>query len=377
MRLLEAIVNAHHAAPAGAAEVALEPDEWQEGLPLAVISCIDARLNRMLPARLGVPEEKLVWLRNAGNIITGPMSSTMRSLALACAVKGAKEIAVVGHTDCQVCKATMLNLTEALRKLGVERHRLPENLVEYFGLFASERQNVMRAAEIIRGSPIIGPKVPVHGLLLDLANGRLEWVVNGYETLGTVVSAITSAVHRAQSMAQETLAALPEFKLGEMKMPSVQIGEVELPKLEVGEVKAPQVEIAGFKLPEIKIGGATVDPNKWFAQVRTPEATAGGSGEGAVVAASGVGASGEAFDKTRRYKVIGSDQKVYGPINGLKILQWIEEGRIGWETPSQVEGSAEWRPLGAWSEAMRRLKVPLPPRLPGSGPGSERGRRSS
>ena len=28
-----------------------------------------------------MPEEKFIWLRNAGNIITGPMSSTMRSLA--------------------------------------------------------------------------------------------------------------------------------------------------------------------------------------------------------------------------------------------------------------------------------------------------------
>jgi hypothetical protein len=30
----------------------------------------------------------------------------------------------------------------------------------------------------VRGSPLIGPKVPC-GLLLDI-NGKLEWLVNGY-----------------------------------------------------------------------------------------------------------------------------------------------------------------------------------------------------
>ena len=32
----------------------------------------------------------------------------MRSLALACAVKGGEEIAIIGHTDCQICKTTTM-----------------------------------------------------------------------------------------------------------------------------------------------------------------------------------------------------------------------------------------------------------------------------
>ena len=54
------------------------------------LTCIDPRLNPLIPEALGVREEDFIWLRNAGNIITGPLSSTLRSLALACAVKSGK-----------------------------------------------------------------------------------------------------------------------------------------------------------------------------------------------------------------------------------------------------------------------------------------------
>ena len=60
--------------------------------------------------------------------------------------------------------------------------------MKFFGLFASERQNVLRAAEFIRQSPLIGPKTPVHGLLVDINNGRLETIVNGYQALENVGS---------------------------------------------------------------------------------------------------------------------------------------------------------------------------------------------
>src|SRR6266487_824731 len=112
MRLFEAIIDANHRAIAGDASASLHPAEFADELPIIALTCVDPRLNRLLPAVLGVPGEQFIWLRNAGNIITSPLSSTMRSLALACAVKGGREIAVIGHTDCQVCKTTVMKLTE-------------------------------------------------------------------------------------------------------------------------------------------------------------------------------------------------------------------------------------------------------------------------
>ncbi|MFM8468936.1 MAG: carbonic anhydrase [Limisphaerales bacterium] len=187
MRLLDAILDANLHATAGQAPP-LAPADFTDGLPLVALTCIDARLNHLVPEALGVPESHFIWLRNAGNIITGPMSSTMRSLALACAVKGGKEILVLGHSDCLVRKTGTMELLGQFAALGIARSAMPENLQEYFGLFASERQNVLKAVEHIRASHLIGPRVPVHGALLDITTGRLELLVNGYQTLATATS---------------------------------------------------------------------------------------------------------------------------------------------------------------------------------------------
>jgi carbonic anhydrase len=223
MRLFEAIIDANHRALAGDQKAGLHPAEFESELPIVALTCIDVRLNPLLPEVLGVPKEHFIWLRNAGNIITGPLSSTMRSLALACAIKGGKEIAIIGHTDCLVGKTTTMELIDRLRALGVERHLLPPNVNEFFGTFSSERANVIKAADIVRGSPIIGPKIPVHGLVVDIETGRVEWIVNGYQTLETMGA--RPAVAEIADQAMDAFKALGDFKIGEMKFPDAKIGD--------------------------------------------------------------------------------------------------------------------------------------------------------
>ena len=227
MRLFESIVDANHRAVAGDTSAGLHPDEFAEELPVIALTCIDPRLNAFFPNILGIPAEHFIWLRNAGNIITGPMSSTMRSLALACAVKGGKEIAIIGHTDCQVAKTTTMQLLEKLKALGVERSHLPENLNEFFGMFATERQNVIKVCDFVRHSPLIGPNIPVHGLLADIETGKLDWVINGYQTLVTQTPTATS--HLPQLSAA---GALENFNMGEMKFPETKIGDWAAAKTE-------------------------------------------------------------------------------------------------------------------------------------------------
>ncbi len=213
MRLLEAIIEANHRAVDGDSRAGIHPAEFTKELPIVALTCIDPRLNPLMPEVLGVPEEQFVWLRNAGNIITGPLSSTMRSLAMACAIKGGKEIAIIGHTDCQAGKMTTLGLIDRLQGLGVQRSMLPDNISEFFGMFASERQNIMKGVDIARHSPLIGPKVPVHGLLVDVQTGRLEWLVNGYEALESIGDRWKDMVQSANPGA-ERIAAPSDFKIG-------------------------------------------------------------------------------------------------------------------------------------------------------------------
>src|SRR5438552_2268240 len=224
MRLFEAIIDANHRAVGGDQNAGVHPGDFEDELPVVALTCIDPRLNALFPSVLGLPGERFIWLRNAGNIITGPMSSTIRSLALACAIKGGKEVAIIGHTDCMVGKTNTMQLIDRLRSLGVERHLLPDNINEYFGLFSSERQNVIKAADIVRHSPLIGPKTPVHGLLVDIATGNLDWLVNGYQTLETL-SSHWQEVAKSAGHTVDALRSLADFKIGEMKFPETKIGE--------------------------------------------------------------------------------------------------------------------------------------------------------
>ena len=333
MRLLEAILEANHRAASAGGKVELAAGEFGDALPLVALTCIDARLNPLIPERLGVPEEKFIWLRNAGNIITGPMSSTMRSLALACAVKGGREVVVIGHSDCLVAKNSTMSLLEGFAKLGVERAKLPENITEFFGIFSSERQNIIKACEIIRSSPLVGPKVPVHGLLLDIQSGKLEWLVNGYETFEATASAFTSSLRTAMDRAEGAIGDMKDFKLGEMKFPETKIGEV------VGKA-----ELVFQKIEDI----AAAHP-----QAQTPKELVI---EGAKDFLRHIG-------KAKLYKVVGDDKKIYGPIQGEKILQWLAEERIDPGTLVQTEGSTEWTPLAKLGELVKRAPIPLPPPL--------------
>ena len=240
MRLFDAILDANHRAIAGDASAGVRVADFPDELPVVALTCIDARLNRFFPGVLGLPEEHFIWLRNAGNIITSPLSSTTRSLALACAIKGGREIAIIGHTDCKVRGTTISQLIDRFKALGIERHLLPENLTEYFGVFASEQQNVMRGVDFVRRSPLIGPKIPVHGLMVDTATGKLDWIVNGYDTLD-----------------RPTVPAPPP-----LQMPSIGAAADNL-------LSRASAELNGLKMAEAKIGETTSRVSQWVSDIQT------------------------------------------------------------------------------------------------------------
>lgn len=256
MRLFEAILDLNHRAVAGDASDGLHPVEFADALPVIALTCVDPRLNAFFPNALALPVEEFIWLRNAGNNITGPLSSTMRSLALACAVKGGREIAIIGHTDCQVAKTTTGVLLEKLSALGVARARLPDNISEFFGTFGSERQNVIRACDFARHSPLIGPKIPVHGLMLDIETGKLDWVVNGYDVLQSTAQ---PTMPKMDFAALGAAGSFKDFEMGEMKFPEMKIGEAAV---KTSTAQPPQIRIIGTPVVETPKTPPTLPPKK-------------------------------------------------------------------------------------------------------------------
>lgn len=370
MKLLEAIIEANHRALHGDKAAGLRPTEHADALPLAALTCIDARLNPLVPEVFGIPEDKFIWLRNAGNIITGPLSSTMRSLALACAVKGAREIAIVGHTDCLVAKTNALDLTDRFQKLGVPRQQLPENLNEFFGLFASERQNVLKAVEFVRQSPLIGPAIPVHGLMIDIQTGRLEWLANGYEQPAKATATPAGATAEAGPAVTtdwQPIGHFENFKQSEFAPPTEEIGAARATDSLQSERRAEQELRSTAPVGDSTRGatGQLIDKaRRWMSEVQLVE------GQSLKETVSQVGRASvttvrelaELIDRNHKYHVIGSDLKEYGPIAGFKLVQWLMEDRITPDSPVKPEGSGEWHPLKSLvGGAMKKhLKVPPP-----------------
>lgn len=69
------------------------------------------------------------------------------------------------------------------------------------------------------------------------------------------------------------------------------------------------------------------------------------------------------------YKILGTDQKEYGPVTAEVVRQWIAQGRANAQTRAQAEGSTEWKPLSDFAEFKDALPAggaagpPPPPRM--------------
>jgi len=64
------------------------------------------------------------------------------------------------------------------------------------------------------------------------------------------------------------------------------------------------------------------------------------------------------------YKIIGADQKEYGPVNADEVRSWIAQGRANGQTLAMTEGGA-WKPLSSFSEFAQALgNAPIMPPPP-------------
>ena len=143
-------------------------------------------------------------------------------------------------------------------------------------MFGSERQNVIKACDIVRHSPLIGPKIPVHGLLLDIETGKLDWVVNGYQTLDTLASRLHEPISPAGAM-PDMLKSLSPFHIGEMKFPEAQnrrAGDAR-PKIgcrsKAGKIGAPTAGSRARRRAGAEVGGEVAKQVAEYAEKHWPQ----------------------------------------------------------------------------------------------------------
>lgn len=60
------------------------------------------------------------------------------------------------------------------------------------------------------------------------------------------------------------------------------------------------------------------------------------------------------------YKIMGSDQREYGPVTSESVREWIAQGRANAQTLAAFEG-APWKPLATFPEFADALRSTVPP----------------
>ena len=144
------------------------PDEHREARPsrpLAVVTCMDSRLNVL--AALGLGDGEAHVLRNAGGVITDDM---IRSLAVSQRRLGTRDVMLIHHTDCGMMRLTDDGFRAELQAAsGVA----PAFAIESFtDLEADVRQSILR----LRRSPFLLHRDAVRGFVYDVDTGLLREV---------------------------------------------------------------------------------------------------------------------------------------------------------------------------------------------------------
>lgn len=137
----------------------------QPAMALAIVTCMDARVNPY--ALLGLEVGDAHVMRNAGGAVT---DDVIRSLAVSQRVLGTREVVLIQHTDCGMSQIRDDDLKD---KIEAETGVRPAFAME---TFSDLDEQVRRSLARIEGSPFIKHKNAVSGFIYAVETGRLRRV---------------------------------------------------------------------------------------------------------------------------------------------------------------------------------------------------------
>ena len=143
-----------------------KPLEAHPTLPVAVLTCIDPRIN--IGRVMGLHEGDLHIMRNAGAMVT---DDVIRSLAVSQIIRATHEIMLIKHTDCALIRYR----EDELRAMFVAATGTETTIS--LGTFSDLDENVRSDMHKIRESPAVVNKEHVRGFVLDIKSCLLREVV--------------------------------------------------------------------------------------------------------------------------------------------------------------------------------------------------------
>jgi carbonic anhydrase len=137
------------------------------GRKLAIVACMDARLN--VEEFLGLKTGDAHIIRNAGGIVT---EDAIRSLIISHHLLGTQEFIIVNHTDCGMLTFKDDELAAKLEAGTNAAAVTPQRFYAFPDLEANVRQQIQR----VKSHPWIPAGISVRGFIYDVKTGKLNEV---------------------------------------------------------------------------------------------------------------------------------------------------------------------------------------------------------
>ena len=147
---------------------------------IAIVTCMDTRLVKLLPAALGLRNGDVKVIKNAGGTITNPFDSTMRSLLVAVYELDVNEIMVIGHTGCGVQGMNAEEMLHLMRERGIDEEHI--SLMRHCGIdldswlhgFDDTDSAVRETVDLVTRHPLMPTDITVRGYVMDSLTGELR-----------------------------------------------------------------------------------------------------------------------------------------------------------------------------------------------------------
>lgn len=136
---------------------------------LAVVTCIDSRIDPLAALGLAAGDAKIV--RNAGARVT---DDVLRTLVLASHLLGVTRVLVMPHTDCRMATGDERLIHEAIYAAsGIDTRSVEMRTV-------SDQREALRTDLVrVRTYPLLAPGLIVGGAIFDVRSGHLDLLEEG------------------------------------------------------------------------------------------------------------------------------------------------------------------------------------------------------
>ena len=147
-------------------------------MKLAIVSCMDTRLTKLLPNALGLRNGDAKIIKVAGGTILTPYDSVMRSLLVAIYELDCQEIMIIHHSGCGACHMNADHFLHLMRERGITDEAIQEaekhvNLNKYLDGFHDTAVSVRCTVKAVQQHPLVPKNVVVRGFIIDSHTGEL------------------------------------------------------------------------------------------------------------------------------------------------------------------------------------------------------------